>query len=67
MVAELEIIGIGVIMLSPIYAALWYLVILGTENKSNISKMKTDIVTLTERLNNCRYCSSSKGITKDYE
>lgn len=63
MVAELELIGIGIIMLSPIYAALWYLVILGTENKSNISKMKTDIINITNRLDSCKYCL--KGITKD--
>lgn len=53
---ELEIIGIGVVMLSPVYGALWYLIILGTKNRAAIDKLKQDIERITERLDSCKYC-----------
>ncbi len=60
MTIDIELIGIVIAVLSPVYAALWYLIILGTNNKSNIIEMKTDLAELKVRFDNCTYCK--KGV-----
>ncbi len=60
MTIDIELIGIVIAVLSPVYAALWYLIILGTNNKSNILEMKTDLTELKVRFDNCTYCK--KGV-----
>lgn len=52
-----ELLTIGIAMLTTIYAALWYLVILGTGNKNTIQNLTEDIKNLTDRLDKCRYCT----------
>jgi len=55
---SIEYIGIGIAVLSPIYAALWYLIILGTKNKERVIEVQKDVSELKSRFDNCRYCSS---------
>lgn len=57
---DIEILGIGITVLTPVYAALWHLIQLGTSNKAMISTMKLEIVELNGRLNNCRYCKNER-------
>jgi hypothetical protein len=59
MVSEIEFIGIGVAFISPVYAALWFLIQLGTKNKSGIEELKNDISDMNHRINKC------ENLTKD--
>ncbi|MDP2363841.1 MAG: hypothetical protein Q8M94_08735 [Ignavibacteria bacterium] len=52
----IEIMGIGVAVLSPVYAALWYLIILGTNNKNNLNELKNDFAEVKSKFDSCRYC-----------
>ncbi len=53
---ENELIILGLTALTPVYGALWYLIILGTKNKSNIDEIKLDLTELKSRFDTCRYC-----------
>ena len=60
MTVDIEFIGIIITVLSPIYASLWYLIILGTTNKNDILELKNDIFDLRTKMELCTYCK--KGV-----
>lgn len=60
MTVDIEFIGIVVAVLSPVYAALWYLIVLGTTNKNDIMELKSDIMDLRCKMDTCKYCK--KGV-----
>lgn len=60
MTIELELIGIGITIMTPVYGALWYLIILGTNNKIAIKTLQDEIRTIKKQFEQCRYCVKSK-------
>ncbi len=56
---ENELIFLGLTALTPVYGALWYLIILGTKNKSKIDEIEFDLAELKNRFN--KYITSYQG------
>ena len=57
MTIDLEILGIGITALTPVYGGLWYLVSEATRNKTNITNIQSDILELKSHIKTCKYCS----------
>jgi len=56
MAIDLELIGVGITAITPIYGGLWYLVSEATRNKTNISNIQDDVTELKHKIQSCRSC-----------
>lgn len=56
---DIELLGIGLTVLTPVYGSLWYLVTIAIKNQTNITNIQLDVTELKLHLKSCRYCSNS--------
>lgn len=62
MTIDIELIGIGITAVTPIYGGLWYLISEATRNKTNITNIQVDVSELKSKLNSCKNCV--KGVSQ---
>lgn len=56
MITELEIFGIAITVMTPVYSALWYLVVKNTENTATIHQLQQYTEQNTERMDQLTKC-----------